>query len=581
MNPPNRNILWAEIIVDELARCGLKSVCIAPGSRSTPLVMAFAAHPAITVCSHLDERSASFFALGLALATDEPVAVLCTSGTATANFFPAIVEAYQSQVPLLILTADRSHELRESGANQTIDQVKMYGDQVLWSVDVALPEADPPGVLIRSLRTLACRAYAKADDLRKGPVHLNFPFRKPLEPTPVPTDKIEIPADALARPDGKPFTQFSRSINKPSDEQIEVLRAAVAHERGVIVCGPHSPVCASRLIDFLRTVSYPILADSLSGLRFDDHVLGGYSSYPIPPNPDVIIRFGAVPTSQRIIDYLGKSNPQYHIHINRGNEWADDNHRVTHFFDITDDSWLATISNVQRAETSWLNQFQTAERIAWEIIHQEMSGGRYFDGALAYDIVSLIPPHSTLFVGNSLPVRLLDQFGKPTRKNVRIYANRGASGIDGVVSSALGTGAAYPGKPLVLFIGDISFYHDMNGLLAIQRCGIPITIVLLNNDGGGIFHMLPIKEFEPTFTDLFITPHGLDFSYAARMYGLDYIRADDRKSFQQVFTESIGSGQSHLIEVRTDARKDLQRRKEIVAAVQDALKLAESNRQPQ
>ncbi len=572
MTPANRNILWAEIFVDELARCGLKAVCIAPGSRSTPLVMAFAANPSIKIYSHLDERSASFFALGLALVTDEPVAMLCTSGTATANFYPAIIEAYQSQVPLLILTADRSHELRESGANQTIDQVKMYGDNVLWAVDVAPPEADPPAVLIRSLRTLACRAYAKANDLRKGPVHLNFPFRKPLEPTLVTTDNTEIPADALARADGKPFTVFSRGVSQLSDEQVEILKTAVEYEKGVIICGPHTPVPARTLIDFAHSVGYPILADPLSGLRFEDQVLGGYNTYPIPQSPDVILRFGAVPTSQRLIDYLGKSNPRYHIHVNRGGEWSDDNHMVTHFFDVSGDTWPTDISNIARAETHWQNQFRAAEKITWDTIGDEITDGAYFDGAVMVDVINLMPPDSTFFVGNSLAVRLLDQFGEPGSKSIRIYGNRGASGIDGLVSSALGVGAAYPDKPLVLFIGDISLYHDMNGLLAIQRCGIPITIVLLNNNGGGIFHMLPIKQFEPTFTDLFITPHGLDFSHAAQLYGLNYVRADDRKSFQQAFTESVTSGKSHLIEVRTDALKDLQRRKEIVAAVQNALK---------
>lgn len=575
MNPANRNILWSEVFVDELARCGLKAVCIAPGSRSTPLVMAFAAHPAVKVYSHLDERSASFFALGLALASDEPVAILCTSGTATANFYPAVIEAYQSQIPMLILTADRSPELRESGANQTIDQIKMYGSHVLWAVDVALPEAAPPAVLIRSLRTLACRAYAKANDLRKGPVHLNFPFRKPLEPTFVSTDKTELPIDASARSDGKPFTIFARSVSRMGDEQLKVLEAAVQYERGVIVCGPYTPVSVDRLIDFAQAVGYPILADPLSGLRFDDRVLGGYNTYPIPQDPDVIIRLGAVPTSQRLLDYIGSSDPHYHIHINRGSEWADDNHRTTHFFEVTTDVRFIDIPNVRRLETSWQDQFKTVERITWQTIDNEVSEGAYFDGAVMYDVVNLLPAGSTLFVGNSLPVRLLDQFGRPAGKSINVYGNRGASGIDGVVSSALGVGAAHPGKPLVLFIGDISFYHDMNGLLAIQRCKIPITIVLLNNNGGGIFHMLPIKDFEPTFTDLFITPHDLDFSHAAHLYGLDYHRVGDRQAFQQAFAESVVSGQSHLIEVHTDAIKDMQRRREIVIAVQNALNQSE------
>src|SRR5579859_2713375 len=207
MHAPNRNLLWAKGFVEELARGGLKAVCIAPGSRSTPLAIAFAEQPGIKVYSHIDERSASFFALGLALADDAPVAVLCSSGTATANFYPAIIEAHYSNVPLLILTADRSPELRHSGANQTIDQVKLYGDHVLWAVDVALPEAEPPALAVRNLRTLAARALATANGLSKGPVHLNFPFRKPLEPLPVERDLHTI---ADERPAGVPMTRLWR-----------------------------------------------------------------------------------------------------------------------------------------------------------------------------------------------------------------------------------------------------------------------------------------------------------------------------------------------------------------------------------
>ncbi len=198
----NRNTLWANIFVDELSRAGLQAVCIAPGSRSTPLTLAFAQHGGIKIYTHLDERSAGFFALGLALASDAPVALLCTSGTAAANFFPAIIEAHMSRVPLIVITADRPPELRHSGANQTIDQVKMYGDQVLWSVDVGLPEANPPAIAIRNLRTLAARAYAKANGIRKGVVHINMPFRKPLEPVDVEGDAVEVPAGAEARGHG-------------------------------------------------------------------------------------------------------------------------------------------------------------------------------------------------------------------------------------------------------------------------------------------------------------------------------------------------------------------------------------------
>jgi 2-succinyl-5-enolpyruvyl-6-hydroxy-3-cyclohexene-1-carboxylate synthase len=577
----NRNVLWTDVFVDELARAGLKAVCIAPGSRSTPLTLAFARHGGIKIYTHLDERSAAFFALGLALASDEPVALVCTSGTAAANFFPAIVEAHMSRVPLLVITADRPPELRYSGANQTIDQIKMYGDYALWSVDAPLPEANPAALTIRSLRALANRAYAKANGIRKGVVHINMPFRKPLEPIPVAGDMVEVPKDAEARADNQRYTVIAQGRVTTDPIAVRLLKdVAQQYERGFIICGPISPrgSFASRLTSFASKTGYPVIADPLSGLRFGSSAGGGYDSY-LPfmgaHKPDVIIRFGSIPTSQRLNDFMSQSNLAHYIHVAGDGEWSDDSHRVTAFIESDVCKLLAAVENMSERRTCWQSQYCKVEQATWEATTDEIEAGDYFDGAAVYDVVDLIPPDSTLFVGNSLPVRLLDQFGKPSDKRIYVYANRGASGIDGNISTALGAGAARPDKPLVAIVGDITFYHDMNGLMAVHRNGIPITIVLLNNDGGGIFHRLPIKDFEPEFTDLFVMPHGLEFEHAAKMYGLEYVRADNRESFRQAFSESVHKRLSRVIEVRTDALHDLKRRQEIMDAVQQ--RIAELN----
>ena len=522
-----------------------------------------------------------FFALGLALASDESVALVCSSGTAGANMYPAIIEAHQSRVPLIVLTADRPHELRHSGANQTIDQIKMFGDYALWFVDMQLPEANPPAIAIRNLRTTANRAYAKANGLRKGVVHLNFPFRKPLEPTPVEGDMIEFQAEVSGREDNFPITQIT-----PSEIRVN-SRASVPnwekYQNGIIIAGQRN-IDESILSD-ANILGYPILADSLSGLRFFNSsymnlISGSYETYlagnrQLPFTPEVIIRLGTLPLSKSLNSYISKLKPHIYMLISEDGDWNDDSHQITHFINAPISGLIGYHTPIGGiAKRHNLDKLQALEEATGNSLSEEIETGAYFDGAVVYDVVGLIPDESTLFAGNSLPVRHLDQFGKPQQKRIYTYANRGASGIDGNISTALGTGAARPDKPLVAILGDITFYHDMNGLLAVHRCGVPITIVLINNDGGGIFNRLPIRDYEPEFTDYFITPHGLDFSHAAKLYGLDYVNIDirpgqsgTRDDFRKTFSEVVGSQQSTIIEVRTDGKYDDRRRQEIVAVV--------------
>jgi 2-succinyl-5-enolpyruvyl-6-hydroxy-3-cyclohexene-1-carboxylate synthase len=579
---PNRNLLWAKIVVDELARAGLRAVCIAPGSRSTPLTLAFAEHPEIKVYPHLDERSAAFFALGIALKTDKPVALVCTSGSATVNFFPAIVEAHESQVPLIILTGDRPPELRGSGANQTIDQVKLYGEYALWSVDMALPEANPDPLLIRYLRTTAARAYATANGIRKGVVHLNMPFRKPLEPTVVESDHTNV---LPPHEDERPFTIIARSIPFPQTTQWDAMEALLRYyEKGLIVCGPRSPYGDfTKAISLISQISgYPIIADPLAEVRFGEQtqsttVIGGYETFlngTTLPAPDVVIRFGQVPTSQWLSNFLDRTQPEYYIQVSESGVWADDLHRTTEFIQADATEFMAALytDEAYRSTSTWLEQWQVAETTTWQSVAQTINSGDDFDAAFVYDLIEALPENAHLFAGNSLPIRHIDQFGKPSAKNIQVYGNRGASGIDGNTSTALGI-ASQTDEPLVLLIGDITFYHDMNGLFALKNLNLSnVTIVLMNNDGGGIFNRLPISGYDPAFTDLFIMPHGLQFEHAAKLYGLEWVSTDNRADFRRLLSESIGSGTPRIIEVRTDIQHDEMRRKEIIQSVKNALK---------
>ena len=582
----NVNTRWASIFVDELVQSGLQSVCIAPGSRSTPLTLAFAAQKGMPVYRHLDERSAGFFALGLALASGRPVALVCTSGTAAANFHPAVIEAYYSHVPLLVLTADRPPELRGSGANQTIDQIKMFGDHVLWSVELPTPVDNAPDVVMRHLRTLAARAYATANGLVKGPMHLNFPFRKPLEPEPLPNGELR--QAEIVRHSAAPYTTFSRGRLLPDEAQIEWLaKVMTANPRGLIICGPECPDgdFPHAVASLARRSGYPVLADTLSGVRHGPQTAGGYilGGYDLwlraidntLSKPDVVIRFGAVPTSAPLSTYLERAAAGISVHIREDGVWADDLH-LTHQY-IQADPAAVCRALTERIEypsgPSWAERFINLENQAWKTVNSSLAQIPFFDGRAIRDVLAALPDDTIVLAGNSLPVRHVDTFDRPDERALAIFGNRGASGIDGNVSTALGLAAA-TGQQVVAFLGDITFYHDMNGLLAARQNNLSnVTFIVTNNNGGGIFRRLPVAAQEPPFRELFLTPHDLTFEHAAALYGLRYMTVTDRHELSNalatVFADRTGV---NLIEIMTDSAADLQHMHALWNAVSAALK---------
>lgn len=573
---PNPNLQFSETLVAGLADAGLKAVCIAPGSRSTPLALAFDANPTVETLVHLDERCASYFALGMAQASGRPVALVCTSGTAALEFHAAVVEAKMAGVPLLLLTADRPPELRHSGANQTIDQVKMYGDHILWAVDAALPEEDAPDVALRNMRTLAARCFAVANGIRKGPVHINFPFRKPLEPE----------APYSPHFDKGQSSSIQRGVLVPTAEQIEEMVALVSeHEQGWIVCGPWAgrPPCSlvNAVAELGRSTGYPVFADPLSGLRFGPHtgttpIVGSYESFLQHSAdfeaPQVVIRFGAVPTSKYLNAYLERTASALQVHVRSDGVWADDSHRVHSFLQVDETVFCRQLAErFRRTPGQWAASILAAEERSRQR-QESLLRESWFDAAAAATAVTALPDDSNLFVGNSLPVRHVDQFAQPDTKRIHVYGNRGASGIDGVLSSALGVAAAERSRPMLLLIGDVSFYHDMNGLLAVFKHGLDnVTVVLLNNGGGGVFRRLPIAEDQTRFEELFLTPPGLDFSLAVEMYGLDFVRIQDenRAGLAQAICASLRDRRPTVIEVRTDGARDERMRRELSESLKD------------
>jgi 2-succinyl-5-enolpyruvyl-6-hydroxy-3-cyclohexene-1-carboxylate synthase len=577
-----RAVLGAYVgtFVDALAHAGVHHVCICPGSRSTPLALAFDRHPAVRVWMHLDERSAAFFALGMAKALREPVAALSTSGTAAVNFAPAVAEARYGRAPLIVLTADRPPELREVGALQTIDQTRLYGSHVRWFCEMPLPEATEAA--LRHAAVCAVRAAGDATGPPAGPVHLNFPFREPLIPV------FDDPAPAsMTIPRATPSR---RALDEGA--ATELAEALANARRGLIVCGPQEdgrfPPAVARLAG---TVGWPLLADVLSGARFGPHhtgnTLDAYDAFLRDEKlvedlaPDVILRFGATPVSKPLQRYIERHAGATQIVVDDGDLW-NDQARVAAEMVRADPASACDVlvhalaGHEPPGETQrWAARWRAMDRVARETLTaavNEVAVPSEPSAALA--LTAALPEGATVFAGNSMPVRDLETFMPGGPKGVRVLANRGASGIDGVVSAALGASAVSPG-PLVLVVGDLSFYHDMNGLFAAKRHGLNATILLLNNDGGGIFSFLPqadASESRERFEELFGTPHGLEFRHAAALYGLEWHRTCAQEALDRVLSESMASPGVQVIEVRTDRRENAALHRRIWERVLEALR---------
>jgi len=580
MTPPNRTVLWAETFVDELAASGLDAVCIAPGSRSTPLTVAFDAHDDVRTFSHLDERSAAYFALGRGRRTGEPTALVCTSGTAAANFHPAVMEAAQARVPFLVLTADRPPELRDSGANQTVDQVKLYGDSVRWYRE--LPDPEPTPRKVRRLRSDAARALGEAVGTPAGPVHVNCPFRKPLEPTPVPADDPNgVPEDwhggderAATGREGPYLRRHGGTVDSPAGAA--TLADALADaDRPLFVAGPRDPTAptATAFARLAAAVDAPLFADPLSGVRFGDHlpetpVVGAYDAIVgtgVPDDwsgPDLVVRIGASPTSKPLRNYLARSDAR-NVLVDPAGEPREATFTASDLVTATPNGLAeATLARLDAtrgpAAPGWIEQWTDAAARHWDLVD---AASDPWEGRVVGTALDAAPDPATVFVSNSMPVRDADRFARPRSSALTVLGNRGASGIDGVVSTALGAGSATD-DPLVAVLGDLAYYHDANGLLALSRCGVDATVVLVNNDGGGIFHELPIESFDPPFTDQFKTPHGLDFEATGDLYDLDFERVAPDE-FEERYRESVGTAGTDVLEVQFDAATSHDRRDDL------------------
>ena len=555
------NLRWAMALVEGLAAAGAQHAVISPGSRSTPLALACLRHPRLRTWVQVDERCAGFFALGLSKAERRPVMLICTSGSAPANWFPAVIEANHGLIPLILLTADRPPELRDCGANQAIDQVKLFGSQVRASHE--LPPADTTPAALQNLGWLAARAADQSRWPLPGPVHINVPLREPL----VPTGALPEYA-AVAMPKAVSYPAML-----PVADEIGCWAAELSGRPGLIVCGEanYGNVFPAALAQLAEQLACPVLADPLSNLRFGAHdrslIFSRYDAFLRRPGfaethrPEWVLRFGAMPVSRQLQNHLAVCTEATHFLVEAHGRWPDPLHLTTRMLraDAAEVCAALVAARPLPARLEWLADFAAEERRVAELTQAAV---KPIEAEVVESLVQQLAG-GCLFSGNSMAIRDLDSFAAGGAAPLRMVCNRGASGIDGNVSTALGLAAAL-GKPVTALLGDLAFYHDMNGLLAAR--GQNITFVVLNNGGGGIFGYLPQAGLED-FERAWLTPTELDFSHAARMYGLDYRRVEGGEGFAAALVAAQQHDGPDLIEVMVDREASLSRHQAYWAAV--------------
>jgi 2-succinyl-5-enolpyruvyl-6-hydroxy-3-cyclohexene-1-carboxylate synthase len=544
--------LLLRAFVDELARCGLAGACTSPGSRSTPIVLTLARQPGLTCWSHVDERVAGFFAVGVAKQTGRPAAVACTSGTAAAHYLPAVIEAHEARVPLIVLTADRPPELREVGAGQTIDQLKLYGSAAKWFFEVGTHDATPKR--LRWIRQLAFRAYQTAVGGRPGPVHLNFPLREPL---------------VLDQPLPPAAEETPRRVRRAAPPAAIDLDPG---PRAVIVAGRHErdDGLGESLSAAAAALGAPLLADPLSGARRGPAAIAHYDAllrdgaFAAGQRPETVVRVGDLPTSKPLRQWLAGLDARQ-VAFDPESAWQDPAAAVGEVLDADPAAWARAIArgavgaaavggpsahgpasaDGAASPTAWLDTWRAADDAAAEAIADTLGDG-LSEPAVARALASL-PPQVTVFTASSMPIRDLETFWPARDAPPRVLAHRGANGIDGTLAAAFG--AAASGARVVAHLGDVALAHDLGALLTAKRLRIPLTIVLVDNAGGGIFDFLPVATQTDAYEEHVATPTGLDAERVAALFDLAYEPVDDL----QAIREAPGT----LLHVRTDRAENV------------------------
>lgn len=563
----NRNILWAKTFSAALVNAGLEYVCISPGSRSTPLTYAFAVNRKIKSHVVVDERSSGFFALGLAKETNKPVVIVCTSGTAVAELYPAIIEAYQSKVPLIVCTADRPPEVLNTGANQTINQRNIYKNHIRWFIDAGLPQISESGLI--KIIDIAQKAIIESSVNHFGPVHINFPFREPFEPSSF-TDEVNTGLIKTLRSKTKLVSKQNSFAPKIDKKILSMISDRINRcSKGIIVVGLDNysknffAVCSQ----LSNRIGYPILADAASNMRFafnaNHNILTSYDSYLRSESfvkkhqPDFIIQFGRNFSSKALSNYIA-GNKRDKLLVNQFGDWKSPKTTVLACHpELFCRELISLCKNRSLEWNEWLYEFSSIEKAAKKIkISQFTKASFSNETKIVSDAVNSIPDGSNLMLSNSLPIRDLDLIVALKKKNIKVFHNRGASGIDGIISTALGIAQSSKNQTY-LITGDLAFYYDLNSLQLANKYSIPLTIILINNNGGRIFEVLPISSHKNIFEEYFAVPHNLNFQKLVSAFGGIYRKVKGWKEFQELLNAKYKSNTFRVLEIKTDPAKSL------------------------
>jgi 2-succinyl-5-enolpyruvyl-6-hydroxy-3-cyclohexene-1-carboxylate synthase len=581
MSASNLHIAWAELLLASLASAGVRNVVVSPGSRSTPLVLAAAKESRVTCRVIVDERSAAFFALGQARASSLPTALICTSGTAAAHYFPAVIEASQSFLSLLVVCADRPWEDRDTGASQTVDQVKMFGDYVRHFAELGPPDPSPSS--FRAVARIAAQCVHRAMSPTPGPVQLNVQFRKPLEPvSAIEPEAWKSSLDEVVRKGAPKIFSSPTSVDAHA---LNLVLEAVAHDRGLIVCGPASDASLREpLCELASQLGYPIVAESTSQLRFggarpsvvqaaafDTYFRS--SEFRQAHRAAVVLEIGAAPTSGGYAGYLTECRDlkrfviAAHGHSDpRGDATALIHAEPGDFVRALSEKWSA--ARRDRA-SDWSNIFARAEVAAWSRAAEDTRASDLNEAVIANAVVDALPEGGTLIVGNSNPVRDLDTFVPPTARAIAVVHQRGAAGIDGMVSGAAGFASLAP-APTILYVGDLTLLHDLAGFAAVRHVEAPLVVVVVQNRGGRIFEELPLfgsTTPEETFETYFATEQSIDFEKAAAAFGIRFHLAESSADLRQALQNGLAQNGCTIIEARVPPHDGSRRRKKFRADV--------------